>query len=228
MISIERRSRMRYPVTLTPDDNGTVIVTFPDVPDAITYGDTTDEALARAPDALLTIVDAFIKDRRDIPVPSATKGPAIVVPALETAKIELYRTMRAARVSKSELARRLDCHLPQIDRLLAISHGSRLDQLEAAFHALGKRLEVHVEDQAAPARAARPVASTLDEQLARLSPVRRRRVEAQAAALIAAEWSRQQRRHRPTKASTTNEARVRTAATKVFRKRRRLMQQLAK
>jgi antitoxin HicB len=185
---------MRYPVTLTPDDNGTVIVTFPDIPDAITYGDTKDEALARAPDALLTIFDAWIKDRRDLPLPSVTKGPAIALPALETAKIELYRTMRAQRVGKAELARRLDCHLPQIDRLLAMHHGSRLDQLEAAFHALGKRLEVHVKDHAAPAREARPVASTLDEQLARLSPARRRRVEAQAAALIAAELARQQRR----------------------------------
>jgi antitoxin HicB len=185
---------MRYPITLTPDDNGTVIVTFPDVPEAITYGDTKDEALAHAPDALLTIFDALIKDRRDIPVPSVTKGPTIELPALETLKIELYRAMRAARVRKAELARRLEGHLPQIDRLLAMSHGSGLDQLEAAFRALGKRLEICVRDLIESRRAERPATPTLDEKLTRLPPARRRRVEAQAAALIAAELARLQRR----------------------------------
>ena len=104
---------MRYPVTLTPDGDQTV-VTFPDVPGAITYGDTVEEALARAPDALLTVFDALIKDRRDIPAPSPTKGPAIALPALESAKLALYDTLRTARVSKAELGRRLDWHPTQV------------------------------------------------------------------------------------------------------------------
>ena len=40
-----------YPVILTPDD-GTVLVTFPDIPEAITFGTTDAEALAMAVDAL--------------------------------------------------------------------------------------------------------------------------------------------------------------------------------
>ena len=137
---------MRYPVTLTPDD-GSVVVTFPDVPEAITYGDTVEEALSRAPDALMTIFDAFIKDKRDIPAPSAPRGQSIEIPALMAAKIELYRTMRDARVGKAELGRRLDWHLPQIDRLLTMRHGSQLDQLESAFKAMGKRLVIDVRDE---------------------------------------------------------------------------------
>jgi len=43
-----------YPVTLTPDDNGTVLVTFADVPEAITFGADEDEALLNAIDALET------------------------------------------------------------------------------------------------------------------------------------------------------------------------------
>jgi predicted RNase H-like HicB family nuclease len=74
---------MRYPVTLTPDD-GTFLVTFPDVPEAITYGETVEEALRRAPDALLTIFDAFMKDRRDIPAPSERGKRFVTLPALET------------------------------------------------------------------------------------------------------------------------------------------------
>ena len=94
----------------------------------------------------MTIFDAFIKDRRDIPAPSAIAGSWIEIPALMAAKIELYRTMRETRVGKAELGRRLDLHLPQIDRLLLMHHGSQLDQLEAAFRAMGKRLVLTIDD----------------------------------------------------------------------------------
>jgi antitoxin HicB len=137
---------MRYPVTLSKDDNGTFLVSFPDVPGAITYGDTQDEALRHALDALLTLFDAYMKDRRDIPTPSVRAGASVELPALETSKIELYRAMRAGNIGKAELARRLDWHLPQVDRVLNVRHGSRLDQLEAALSAVGRRLVVTVED----------------------------------------------------------------------------------
>lgn len=140
---------MRYPVTLTRDDNDTYLLTFPDVPDAVTFGETKDEAIARAADALLTVIDAYMKDRRDIPQPSARAGTSVELPALETAKIELYRAMRASDVGKAELARRLDWHLPQVDRVLNVRHGSQLDQLEAAFSALGKKFVVTVVDDVA-------------------------------------------------------------------------------
>jgi antitoxin HicB len=137
---------MRYPVTITPDD-GQFTVTFPDVPEAVTFGQTRDEALRRSPDALLTIFDALMKDRRDIPLPSETTGDAIELPALETTKIELYRVMRASNVGKAELAKRLQWHLPQVDRVLHVKHGSQLDQMEAAFAALGKKLVITVVDE---------------------------------------------------------------------------------
>ena len=145
---------MEYSVTLTQDDNDTVLVTFPDVEGAVTFGDTIEEALTRAPEALATILEAYIKDRRPIPPPSARRTKyRVTVPALIEAKIRLYEAMRAAKVGKAELGRRLDWHLPQVDRLLAMSHGSKLEQLEAAFGALGKRLVVGVEDvTAAPTR----------------------------------------------------------------------------
>ncbi len=92
----------------------------------------------------------YIDDRRDIPKPSAIKrhGKFVTVPVLTEAKLALYSPMRAQRVGKAELARRLNWHLPQVDRLLDLLHSSRLDQLEAAFHALGKRISIVVEESA--------------------------------------------------------------------------------
>ena len=145
---------MRYPVTITPD-GGQFTVTFPDVPEAVTFGGTREEALTHAADALLTVFDAFMKDRRDIPAPSATTNDVVELPALETATLELYRTMRHANIGKAELARRLNWHLPQVDRVLQVKHGSQLEQMEAAFAALGKKLVILIEDDdpiAAPAK----------------------------------------------------------------------------
>jgi len=139
-----------YPVTMTPDDNGTLLVRFPDVPEAITYGDDEASALAHAVDALETALSLYISARRPIPAASVPKRghQSVTLPALSEAKVGLYEAMREAHVGKAALARKLRCHLPQIDRLLDLQHASRLDQLEAAVRALGKRLVVCLEDAA--------------------------------------------------------------------------------
>lgn len=140
---------LRYPVKLERDTNGTILASFPDVPEAHTFGDDREEALARGVDALETALVGYIEDRRDIPAPSAAKRrPCVALPALTEAKLALYSAMRAGQISKTELARRLNCHLPQVDRLLSLRHASRLDQLEAAFRVLGKELSVQILDAA--------------------------------------------------------------------------------
>lgn len=140
---------LRYPVKLERDTNGTILAGFPDVPEAHTFGEDREEVLARAADALETAFMGYMEDRRGIPKPSPFKrGTSVALPALTEAKLALYSAMRSGRISKAELARRLNCHLPQVDRLLDLRHGSRLDQLEAAFRALGKELSVRILDAA--------------------------------------------------------------------------------
>jgi antitoxin HicB len=148
---------MEYPVTFERDDNDTVLVSFPDFPEAHTFGDDEDDAVVRAQEALATILEAYIADRRRIPSPSARRGHRRVpVPALMEAKVRLYEAMREANVGKAELARRLHWHLPQVDRLFDVRHRSRLDQLEAAAAVLGKRLTVGVSELTTPSRAITP------------------------------------------------------------------------
>jgi len=136
-----------YPVILERAGDGRILVDFPDFPEAHTYGDTKDEALMRAQDALATIIDAYIRDRQPIPTPSdRRRTPRVRVPALTAAKVALYRAMRDAKVTKTALAKRLGWHLPQVDRLFDVQHGSRLDQLEAAATVLGKQMWVALVD----------------------------------------------------------------------------------
>jgi antitoxin HicB len=134
-----------YPVTLTPDGDS-VLVTFKDVPEALTFGADREEALMHAIDALETALSFYVEARQPLPVPSKPKrGQAVVRPsALESAKLGVYRAMTEQGIKKSELARRLGWHLPQVDRLFDLRHASRLDQIEAAARVLGRQLEVRV------------------------------------------------------------------------------------
>jgi antitoxin HicB len=77
--------------------------------------------------------------------PKVRKGqPSVTLPALVTAKVLLANEMIAQGVRKSELARRLDVHMPQVDRLLDLKHSSKLDAIESAFKQLGKTLEASI------------------------------------------------------------------------------------
>jgi antitoxin HicB len=140
---------LRYRVKLLHDTNDTILVDVPDIPEAHTFGEDREEALLRAPAAIESALMCYIDLHREIPLPRAGGGgPFVTLPALTEAKLALYTAMRTAGVSKSELARRMNCHMPQVDRLLDLRHASRLDQLEAAFHALGKQLSVQVSEAA--------------------------------------------------------------------------------
>lgn len=142
---------VRYPVVLEPDDNGTVMVTFPDFPEAQTFGDDEADALVRASDALATIVDGYIRARRALPRPSDGQHFAELSPLMST-KVQLYNAMQTLGVTKSDLGRRLNWHAPQIDRLLNLTHSSQVDQLDAAAKALGGTLSMRIEGLPQPPR----------------------------------------------------------------------------
>lgn len=157
-----------YMVILSPDDNGTVLVTCPDLPEVATFGEDAEDALQRAADAVEEALAARIARREDVPPPSVKPAHIaklgrrkirlpippesdlrpIHLPPLITAKVELYRSARDQRVSKAELARRLGWHGPQIDRLFDLNHRSTIEHLDQALRAIGKRLEVSVADAA--------------------------------------------------------------------------------
>src|SRR5258708_17433722 len=137
---------LNYPAHLESAEEGGFVVTFPDVPEAITKGEDEEEALLRAVDGLETALSFYIDAGRDLPQGGKIKrGQHGVRPsALACIKLSIYQTMRDQGVKKSELARRLGWHMPQVDRLLDLNHASRLDQAEAALGSLGRTLEVKV------------------------------------------------------------------------------------
>ena len=141
---------MHYRVVLKRASNGTVVATFPDVPEAHTVGNDEAQALARAPDALETALAIYVDERRDLPRPARPrKGQgAVTLPPMAAAKLAIYQAMRDQGVTQVALARRLGCDPKDVRRLLDLMHRSRLDRLEAALAALGKRLVIEVRDAA--------------------------------------------------------------------------------
>jgi antitoxin HicB len=140
---------MEYPAKFTREADA-LIVSFPDVPEAHTQGNTIEEASAMAAEALELALTFYTDEWKDLPRPSAPKRGMrlIAVPALSEAKFKLYTALRAAGVKKIELARRIGCSPSQVDRLLDITHKSKLDQIEAAFAAIGKRIEIEIVEAA--------------------------------------------------------------------------------
>jgi antitoxin HicB len=141
---------MRYPLTLRPDRNGTIIAQAVDAPGALTVGRDEADAIAQARDALLTLFAYLISEDEPLPSPSRPKRrqPCAVLPPMAAAKLAIYQAMREAGLTKAALAERLRCDPCQVRRLLDLDHHSRLDQLEAALFALGKRLVIDVQDAA--------------------------------------------------------------------------------
>jgi len=135
-----------------PDtEKGGFVVTFPDFPWGVTQGETEEEATEMAVDAIGLVIGELIKRGEEIPRQSKVRGRkyrAICLPTLQTAKAELYIAFHGSGIRKAELARRLGIPKTTIDRLFDFSRHTRLDQLEAAFHVLGKRLSVEVQEAA--------------------------------------------------------------------------------
>jgi antitoxin HicB len=143
---------LSYPLTLE-EDEGTLLVTSPDFPELTTFGEDREEAIARAGDALEEAIAARMASRLGIPPPSSGSVYA-TLPTLTTVKLLLYQGMRDRGIGKAELARRLDWHLPQVDRVLNVQHSSRLEQMDAALGAIGLRLDVSARDMRSGAAAA--------------------------------------------------------------------------
>lgn len=136
---------LAYSIKLDRDDNDTFLVTCPALPEVSTFGENREDAVRRAEAAIEEAIAGRIATGKEIPETRITRrGPNILLPTLTALKVELYRTAKAERVTPAEMTRRLKWHREQVDRLFRLDHASRLDQIEAAFKVLGKRLDVDV------------------------------------------------------------------------------------
>ena len=137
-----------YRVKLAPDSNGTVLVTSPDFPELVTFGDDKADALSYAVGAFEEAIAARVSDREEIPLPSKGKAsdPRVTLPVQAEVKVLLYQQMWKSGVRKADLARKMDLHRQEIDRLLDLNHATSIAKLEKAFSVLGKSIIIVISD----------------------------------------------------------------------------------
>lgn len=135
---------MQYPATFAPDESGGFVVTFKDIPEAITQGDTEAEALEMAEDALITAMDFYFEDRRQVPLPSqAEDGERLItLPLSVSAKVLLLNEMIKQRVRPADLARQMNTAPQEVTRIIDLHHTTKIDRVADALASLGKRLEL--------------------------------------------------------------------------------------
>jgi len=128
------------------DRRGRIVVSFPDVPEAITEGRTANDARAMAEEALGLALLVYLDRGKPLPKPRA-KGRGLVDIAVApdvAAKLAVLESFTAAGITKSELARRLGKDEKEVRRILDPKQPTKLPALTAALRALGKRLVVGV------------------------------------------------------------------------------------
>jgi antitoxin HicB len=139
-----------YPAVFRRDEDGRLLVSFPDFSRAHTDGVDTNEAMAEAIDCLGSSIAFAMADKTNVPKPSRHKrGQKLVpVPLWIVGKLALYWAIRELEISQSELARRLNVRETVVRRMLDPNHDTRQEKIQAALEVLGKRVVMAYDDAA--------------------------------------------------------------------------------
>lgn len=137
---------MRYPAKFEAADEGGYVVTFRDIPEAITQGDDMEDAMEMARDALQSAMEFYFEDGRRVPEPSNLEAGEhlISLPASLWSKVLLLNEMVGQGIKQVELARLMKIKPQQVTRIVDLSHPTKIDEIERAFEAIGKHLELRV------------------------------------------------------------------------------------
>ncbi len=140
------RSFVFYAKVERGDKRG-LVVSFPDVPEAITQGDDMADALTMAEDALGLALLTYSERGLALPRPRARGKSLVPVPVDPevAAKLAVLDAFRSADISKSELARRLGKNEKEVRRILDPRHATKLATLTEVLNTLGHRLVVGVQ-----------------------------------------------------------------------------------
>jgi antitoxin HicB len=136
-----------YSLKFSRDEDDSILVTCPGLPEVTTFGEDDSTARVHGIDAVEEALAARMADWQDIPAPRERlrRDRAFAALPMQTIlKVELYRAVRLSGITRAELQRRLGWHREQVDRLFRLDHASRLDQMEAAFDAVGADLDLNV------------------------------------------------------------------------------------
>lgn len=143
--------RFLYPARFEPGESSDgLIVTFRDVPPAITQGDDLADARWQAADCLAEAAAAYLLMEEHLPPPSKARKGEVLVPLdpVIAAKTALASALWESGLSKSAFARRLGVDVKEVRRMLDPRHATKVPTLGRALAALDKQIVIEVHDAA--------------------------------------------------------------------------------
>ena len=129
---------------LERQENGWWLVRFPEIPEALTEGETEEEARTNAIDCVITALEGYMKAGKPLPRQGAAQARRnrAVLPSLVTAKLAVYETMRASGWSKLKLAKQLGMPENSVRRLLDLRHSSQMWIIDEALAKMNAELSI--------------------------------------------------------------------------------------
>jgi antitoxin HicB len=145
-----------YRYTLERQENGWWLVRFPAIPEALTEGETEEDARANAIDCVIAALEGYMKAGKPLPKRGASHVGAnrAVLPSLVTAKLAVYQTMRTRGWSKVKLAKELGMPENSVRRLLNLRHESHMWIIDEALQKMNTELPIDLPDMRKRKRAA--------------------------------------------------------------------------
>jgi antitoxin HicB len=136
-----------YPAKFEAGEDGRILVTFRDLPEAATDGADTEEARQEAVDLLDSALMFRMKYREEIPTPSKVRrGEDLVAPDAAVAmKIALYIAMREHGMTAAELSRRLNVDYREAQRILNPHHATKTARMSEAIEATGSHAVIELQ-----------------------------------------------------------------------------------
>jgi antitoxin HicB len=133
-----------YRYTLERQENGWWLVRFPGIPEALTEGETEEEARANARDCVITALEGYMKAGKPLPRDGAGHSGTnrAALPSLATAKLAVYETMRVRGWSKVKLAKELGVSENSVRRLLDLLHSSHMWVVDEALAKMNAELSI--------------------------------------------------------------------------------------
>ena len=133
-----------YHYVLERQENGWWLIRFPGIPEALSEGETEEEARANAVDCVISALEGYMKARRPLPREGAGHfgSNRAVLPSIVTAKLAVYETMRANGWSNVRLAKELGVPENSVRRLLDLRHSSHMWIIDEALAKMNAELPI--------------------------------------------------------------------------------------
>lgn len=134
---------MQYPVNIERDGKG-CMVSFPDILDALTCGQTPGDAREMAADDLINAFECYFEEQRKVPMPSKDGQDFIHAPLSVWLKVLMLNEIIQSNETQASIAQQAGVARQEMQRIKSLCHNTKVDTISKIMTTLGKQIQVTV------------------------------------------------------------------------------------